>query len=113
MQFSRPVLDPEANIEPLTSKQRAFLRKEAHDLKPVLQIGKAGVSEAAITAVAEALSTRELIKVKVLDPSPVSAGAAAGDLTEALGDTHLVQTIGRTIVLYRPDPDAPQIVLPG
>jgi RNA-binding protein len=63
--------------------------------------------------VAEALSTRELIKIKVLDLSPDSVGEAAEALTEALGDTHLVQTIGRTIVLYRPDPEAPEIDLPG
>ena len=82
-------------------------------MRPVVQIGKAGVSEATITAVAEALSTRELIKVKVLDICPTSTGAAGDALTHALGDTHLVQTIGRTIVLYRPDPDAPEILLPA
>ena len=28
----------------LTSKQRAFLRKMAHDMDPIFQVGKAGVT---------------------------------------------------------------------
>ncbi len=107
-----PVPDPEAKIEPLTSRQRAFLRKQAHGLKPVLQIGKGGVTEAAVTAVREALTTRELMKVKVLDVAPGSAGAAGADLAAALGDAHLVQVIGRTLILFRPDPEDPKIELP-
>ena len=106
-------LHTEAQIDSLTSKQRAFLRSSTHGLKPVVQIGKGGVSEAAVAAVSEALTTRELIKVKVLDVAPVSAVEAGAALSEALSDAQLVQTIGRTIVLYRPDPEAPEIDLPS
>ena len=105
-------MTPEATIDPLTSRQRAFLRKEAHGLKPVLQIGKGGVTAATVEAVREALSTRELMKVKVLPVGPGSASAVGVDLAAALVDTHLVQVIGRTLVLYRPDPEDPQIELP-
>ena len=31
---------------------------------------------------------------------------------EGLAETHVAQTIGRTIVLYRPFPDDPEIRLP-
>jgi len=103
---------PEAKIDPLTSRQRAFLRKQAHGLKPVLQIGKGGVTEAAVSAAREALTARELMKVKVLDVAPASASAAGAELAAALGDTYLVQVIGRTLVLFRPDPESPQIDLP-
>jgi RNA-binding protein len=102
----------EVAIYPLTSKQRAFLRSRAHELKPVVQIGKGGMSQAAIAAVAEALATRELIKIKVLDMAPSSIADAAVALSDALPEAHVVQTIGRTIVLYRPDPEAPEIDLP-
>ena len=102
-----------ARIDPLTSKQRAFLRTSAHGLKPVVQIGKGGVSAAAIAAVSEAFSTRELIKVKVLDIAPISTADAALTLSDALSGAQLVQTIGRTIVLYRPDPEDPAIDLPA
>jgi RNA-binding protein len=102
-----------ARIDPLTSKQRAFLRTSAHGLKPIVQIGKGGVSAAAIAAVSEAFSTRELIKVKVLDIAPISTADAALALSDALSGAQLVQTIGRTIVLYRPDPEDPAIDLPA
>lgn len=111
--YDGPVPDPEAKIDPLTSRQRAFLRKQAHGLKPVLQIGKGGVTEAAVTAVREALTTRELMKVKVLDVAPGTADTAGAALAAALADTHLVQVIGRTLILYRPDPEDPQIDLPA
>lgn len=78
-----------------------------------MQIGKGGVTPAAVTAVREALTTRELMKVRVLDVAPDSASALGADLAAALGDTHVVQVIGRTLVLFRPDPDDPQIELPG
>jgi RNA-binding protein YhbY len=37
---------------------------------------------------------------------------AAGELSSGVTGAHSVQTIGRTIVLYRPDPETPEIKLP-
>ena len=39
----------------LKPKQRAFLRKMAHDLDPVFQVGKAGVTPELVDAVSDAL----------------------------------------------------------
>ena len=50
----------------LTSKQRAFLRKMAHDMDPIFQVGKAGVTPDLIKAIDDALEARELIKLTVL-----------------------------------------------
>ena len=47
----------------LTSKQRAFLKSEAHSLKPIVQIGKNGLNDQIKTSVRNALDARELIKV--------------------------------------------------
>ena len=47
----------------LTSKQRAFLKSEAHTLKPIVQIGKNGLNDHIKTSVRNALDARELIKV--------------------------------------------------
>lgn len=96
----------------LTSKQRAHLRSLAHHLKPVLHVGKEGVTDAAVTAVVEALSNRELLKVKVQREAPVKAAEAAETLAAAIEGAHVVQVIGRTVVLYRRHPDTPEIVLP-
>lgn len=100
-------------IDRLTSKQRAHLRSLAHPLKPVLQIGTDGVTDAVVRSVEEALNTRELLKIKVLETAPVGAAAAAGALADRVGGAHVPQVIGRTIVLYRPFPDEPEIDLPG
>lgn len=96
----------------LSSKQRAHLRSLAHHLKPVLQIGKEGLTDAAVRAVEEALHTRELIKVKVQEAAPLTARDAGALFSQRIPGLHHVQTIGRTVVLYRRHPDDPEIHLP-
>ena len=96
----------------LTSKQRAHLRKLAHRLKPVVLVGTDGVSEQLLSAISDAFNTRELLKVKLQEAAPLSVRDAAQAIAEGLSDVHPVQTIGRTIVLYRQDPENPEIRLP-
>jgi RNA-binding protein len=96
----------------LTAKQRAHLRALAHHLKPVLQVGKEGVTDATVRAVADAFNTRELLKVKVQEAAPQSAREAGALFAEQIGGVEHVQTIGRTVVLYREHPEKPEIQLP-
>lgn len=95
----------------LNPKQRAQLKSLAHHLKPILHIGKEGVGDTAIQAVREALNTRELLKVKVQESSPMPARDAGALLAERIEGAAHVQTIGRTVVMYRPHPESPQIEL--
>lgn len=97
----------------LTSKQRAFLRAQAHGLKAVVHIGAEGLTDAALVSVREAFNTRELMKVKVLEASPQSAWDTADAIVARLDGVHVAQTIGRTLVLYRRHPEKPEIRLPG
>ncbi|MBW3553934.1 MAG: ribosome assembly RNA-binding protein YhbY [Gemmatimonadetes bacterium] len=96
----------------LTSKQRAHLRSLAHRLRPVVHVGTDGISDAVVASVEDALKTRELLKVKVLDGAPLEVRDAADSLSSRLADAHVPQVIGRTIVLYRPFPEEPGIRLP-
>ncbi|MDX1566462.1 MAG: ribosome assembly RNA-binding protein YhbY [Longimicrobiales bacterium] len=96
----------------LTSKQRAHLRSRAHHLKPILQVGSDGVTEAVLEEIEKSFNTRELLKVKVLQNAPVDVDEAADTVRDGLDDVHVVQTVGHTMVLYRPDPDGPVIDLP-
>jgi RNA-binding protein len=96
----------------LSPKQRAFLRSRAHHLKPILQVGKEGITEAALDAVQEAFNTRELLKVKIQEAAPITAREAGTVLAERVPGVQHVQTIGRTVVLYRPHPEKPEIRLP-
>ena len=93
----------------LTAKQRAKLRSLAHPLKPIAQIGKEGVTESALAGLLENFNSRELLKVKVQGGAPLSAAEAGEEIARRLPDVHHVQTIGRTIVLYRRHPEKPEI----
>lgn len=96
----------------LTTRQRAHLKSLAHPLKPLFQVGKDGVSNALAATLETAFGTRELLKVKVLDTAPVDVREAADELGGRIPDVDVVQTIGRTIVLYRRHPERPEIRLP-
>lgn len=100
-------------MDELTSKQRAHLRSLAHSLKPVVQVGVAGVTDATLRTVEEAFNNRELLKVKVSENAPEDPRETADALVAALDGVHVAQTIGRTIVLYRRHPDDPEIRLPS
>ena len=96
----------------LTSKQRAHLRGLAHGIKPTVHIGKDGVTDAAVSNLQQTFGGSELVKVRVLESAPESAKQTAHALAAAVIDTAVVQVTGRTVVLYRPDPDTPQVRLP-
>jgi RNA-binding protein len=53
-----------------------------------------------------------LIKVKVLDAAPEDPRTTADQIRARISDVEIPQTIGRTAVLYRPDPEEPEIKLP-
>jgi RNA-binding protein len=75
-------------------------------------VGKEGVTEAAVQAVEDAFNTRELLKVKVQEAAPLDVREAGAELATRVEGAHLVQTIGRTAVLYRAHPEKPEIRLP-
>ena len=89
--------------------QRRFLRGLAHPLKPVVWLGRQGLTAGLRHAVDQALTDHELIKVRMREPEDKKALAA--DLARGTR-SELVGLIGHTVILYRPHPDRPQIELP-
>ena len=89
----------------LTSKQRADLRSRAHALKPLVHVGKEGVTPAAIRSLQQTFDTHDLIKVKVLDNAPDDVRETAHALATGVQDANVVQTMGRIATLYRPLPE--------
>ncbi|EPV11327.1 ribosome assembly RNA-binding protein YhbY [Streptococcus agalactiae] len=84
----------------LTSKQRAFLKSEAHSMKPIIQIGKNGLNDQIKTIVRNALDARELIKVTLLQNTDEDIHDVAEVLEDEIGcDT--VLKIGRILILYK------------
>jgi RNA-binding protein len=95
----------------LTGKQRRHLRGLGHALRPVAQLGKDGITETLVGAIDAALTTHELIKIKLLDTAPVDRHDAA-EVVAARTSSEVAQVLGLTILLYRAHPDAPVIELP-
>ncbi|HNP63215.1 MAG TPA: ribosome assembly RNA-binding protein YhbY [Woeseiaceae bacterium] len=88
----------------LTESQKKYLRGRGHQLKPIITVGNAGLSESVLAEYESTLAHHELMKVKV----------RAGDrdvrdeIIKQLCDNHsaiLVQRIGNIALLYRANPD--------
>ncbi len=84
----------------MTSKQRAYLKSLAVNLDTIFQIGKGGITDELCNQVLNALNARELIKLKVLENSPMATKDVANAIAESIGAT-VVQVIGTKIVLFR------------
>lgn len=95
----------------LTGKQRAYLRSLGHEMEPIFQVGKGGVTDELIKQLDNAIQARELIKVRVLKNSAEEPADIAEEVAEALG-ADLAQRIGRNFLIYRKSKDKPIIVLP-
>ncbi|MCC5879454.1 MAG: ribosome assembly RNA-binding protein YhbY [Idiomarina sp.] len=94
----------------LNNKQKQYLKGLAHPLKPVVLMGGNGLTEGVVAEIEGALSHHELIKVKVPADEREMRTAVAEAICRETGAV-LVQTIGKTLVLYRPATE-PTIRLP-
>ena len=86
----------------LTEQQKKFLRGRGHQLKPLIMVGDAGLSESLLAEFEATLDHHELLKVRV------RAGDrdARDEIIEKLcatGRAELVQRIGNVALLYRPN----------
>ena len=100
----------------LTSKQRTYLKAAAHHLRPVIQIGKGGVTPALLAEVDAALETQELLKIKVNNNSEQADDkeAVVAELAEKVPGLLPVFSIGHVLVVYRPSKTRPtRYPLPG
>ncbi len=95
----------------LTGKQLRHLRALAHPLKPIVQVGKHGWTDAVCAQIDQALIDHELIKVRLGSECPTEMDEFVELSTAALA-AHLAQVIGSTAILYRAHPKKPQIKLP-
>ena len=84
----------------LNGKQKRYLRREAHHLNAIFQIGKDGLHDKQIQGIDEALEARELIKVKILETCTTPKEEIADTLSMKT-QSQVVQILGRTIILYR------------
>lgn len=95
----------------MTSKQRAYLRGLANPLTAILQIGKNGLNDNLIKQVDDALESRELIKISVLETAPEEKRVLAEEIASST-NSFLVQVLGNKITLYRAKKKDSKIQLP-
>ncbi len=87
----------------LTGTQRKYLRGLAHDLRPVVQIGKNGLNQGVFLEMERALEGHELVKVKFVDCKDQKK-----DLCPTLAErsrSGWVGLIGNVAIFYRPQED--------
>ena len=89
---------------PLSSKERAALRAEAHRLNATVHVGHHGVTDAVRQALDDDLRTHELVKIQFTKTADVTVKDAANELARAIR-ADVVQVIGRTATLFRENPE--------
>lgn len=98
----------------LTPRQRQYLKAKAHALKPVLHVGKAGVTAALVEEIGLVLESLELIKVKLNKNTFEDEETVIKALVGRLEGLEHVWTIGHTLLLFRPSREKPsRYTLPG
>lgn len=80
----------------MNSKQRHYLRGLAHSFKPVVNIGKNGITEGTIHSIHVALNAHELIKVKIKGDKKEFSEFVTQKL-----NCYLVGSIGNIVTLFR------------
>jgi RNA-binding protein len=88
----------------ISPDERRALRAQAHPLKPVVMIAQNGLTDAVLKEIELALTSHELIKVRVFDAEREQRDEWLNAACEALGAAP-VQRIGNILVLYRPNPE--------
>ena len=84
----------------LTSKERAELRGQATTIDTTLMVGKGGITDALIAEAENQLTTRELVKGKVLEGAMLTPREVCDALCEATG-AEGIGVIGTKFVIYR------------
>jgi RNA-binding protein len=95
----------------LSDRQRKFLRREAHSLKPVVTVGDKGISPALAQELDGALEHHELLKIKVRIGDRDARDEAIAELAKTT-KAELISRIGNIATLYRQNKEKPKLVLP-
>ena len=99
-------------MEELSGKQRRYLRGQGNSIKTTVHLGKDGISDALLNSLRESFNNRELVKVRIEKSCELERKEAGHQLAKAVA-AHIVQILGNTLLLYRPDPENPKSNFPS
>ncbi|MDD3823684.1 MAG: YhbY family RNA-binding protein [Sphaerochaetaceae bacterium] len=83
----------------MNSATRNFLRKRAHEMKPIVMVGKQGGDDRVSRALDEALTSHELLKVRFQDFQD-EIRPIAESLAEGVG-AEIVSVVGHVVIMFR------------
>lgn len=92
----------------INSKQRAYLKGLANNINPSIQIGKEGLTDTILDELETHLEYRELIKISVLENSPVFVDEIVDEIIEKT-NSEFVQKIRSKLIIYRESKDHKKI----
>ena len=84
----------------LTTKQKLFLKNKAHDIKPVVMIGKKGLADSVIEEIISSIEHHELIKVKVALEDKTQKAEVAAFIAEK-AESEVIQFMGNNMTLFK------------
>ena len=84
----------------MTSKERAKLKSIAANTETIFQIGKNPLSETFVKQIKDALTARELIKIRVLETCEMLPAEFAQEIADR-ARCEVVQVIGSRVVLFK------------
>lgn len=95
----------------LSESQKRFLRGLGHQLKPVIVVGNAGLSDSVLNEFDTTINHHELIKIRIRVGDRHARDALITDLCSK-HSAQLVTRIGNVALVYRRNDDKPKIPLP-
>jgi len=101
-------------VENLKSYQKKYLRGLAHDLKPLVFIGRKGITQTLLDSLNQALSDHELIKIKFIEFKEKEYKKQFIAEIEAKTGCGTAGIIGHMAIVFRrhPDTEKRKIILP-
>lgn len=95
----------------LSKKQLKFLRARCHALHPVIMLGQKGMTDELLNELDLALDHHELVKIRLSVDDREQRRELAGQICARTG-AEAVQSIGKTLSVYRRNRNDPVIDLP-
>jgi RNA-binding protein len=97
----------------LSEPQKKYLRGLGHNLKPLIMIGEAGLTEAVGAEFEATLTHHELVKIRVRVGDRKLRDAIVADIAKN-ANAEVVQRVGNIALLFRPNPAKKDpLVIPG
>lgn len=85
----------------ISSKERNFLRKKAHNLETVIRIGKEGLTDGILDSILKYIDKNEMVKIKLLQNSLEDVNNKLIHEIEEYSKSIFVASVGKTMIFFK------------